>query len=171
MYAQPSVCTQLNRQHTLQPIAVIGVHLCLCLALCSAFYAWGIHASYNGASIKCWDVSNLTQKEQCVTVFAFAVSASLCCSLSGCMFSHSTEQLVVKILKALDLPAKDANGFSDPYVKIYLLPDRKKKFQTKVVFLLSSLVPYILRQLMWLGMDASHRSAHQLFPLPFRAWW
>lgn len=48
-----------------------------------------------------------------------------------CIFL-STEQLVVKILKALDLPAKDANGFSDPYVKIYLLPDRKKKFQTKV---------------------------------------
>lgn len=48
--------------------------------------------------------------------------------------SCSTEQLVVKILKALDLPAKDANGFSDPYVKIYLLPDRKKKFQTKVSF-------------------------------------
>uniref|UniRef100_A0AAV2KG72 C2 domain-containing protein n=1 Tax=Knipowitschia caucasica TaxID=637954 RepID=A0AAV2KG72_KNICA len=47
-----------------------------------------------------------------------------------CYFS--TEQLVVKILKALDLPAKDANGFSDPYVKIYLLPDRKKKYQTKV---------------------------------------
>lgn len=39
---------------------------------------------------------------------------------------------MVKILKALDLPAKDANGFSDPYVKIYLLPDRKKKYQTKV---------------------------------------
>uniref|UniRef100_A0A8C2WPK1 Synaptotagmin 3 n=1 Tax=Cyclopterus lumpus TaxID=8103 RepID=A0A8C2WPK1_CYCLU len=39
---------------------------------------------------------------------------------------------LVKILKALDLPAKDANGFSDPYVKIYLLPDRKKKYQTKV---------------------------------------
>lgn len=51
--------------------------------------------------------------------------------------SYSTEQLVVKILKALDLPAKDANGFSDPYVKIYLLPDRKKKFQTKVSFFLS----------------------------------
>ncbi|KAA8585465.1 hypothetical protein FQN60_004159 [Etheostoma spectabile] len=45
---------------------------------------------------------------------------------------QGTEQLVVKILKALDLPAKDANGFSDPYVKIYLLPDRKKKYQTKV---------------------------------------
>lgn len=47
-------------------------------------------------------------------------------------YTYATEQLVVKILKALDLPAKDANGFSDPYVKIYLLPDRKKKFQTKV---------------------------------------
>ncbi|XP_043915708.1 synaptotagmin-3 isoform X2 [Protopterus annectens] len=47
-------------------------------------------------------------------------------------YTYNTEQLVVKILKALDLPAKDANGFSDPYVKIYLLPDRKKKFQTKV---------------------------------------
>lgn len=50
----------------------------------------------------------------------------------------STEQLVVKILKALDLPAKDANGFSDPYVKIYLLPDRKKKFQTKVLSFLNN---------------------------------
>ncbi|KAG9264098.1 synaptotagmin-C [Astyanax mexicanus] len=47
-------------------------------------------------------------------------------------YAFNTEQLVVKILKALDLPAKDANGFSDPYVKIYLLPDRKKKYQTKV---------------------------------------
>uniref|UniRef100_A0A6Q2YJY5 C2 domain-containing protein n=1 Tax=Esox lucius TaxID=8010 RepID=A0A6Q2YJY5_ESOLU len=47
-------------------------------------------------------------------------------------YAFNTEQLVVKILKAVDLAAKDANGFSDPYVKIYLLPDRKKKFQTKV---------------------------------------
>uniref|UniRef100_K7GAC8 Synaptotagmin 3 n=1 Tax=Pelodiscus sinensis TaxID=13735 RepID=K7GAC8_PELSI len=36
-------------------------------------------------------------------------------------YAYASEQLVVKILRALDLPAKD-----------YLLPDRKKKFQTKV---------------------------------------
>ncbi|XP_023672706.1 synaptotagmin-9b isoform X1 [Paramormyrops kingsleyae] len=42
------------------------------------------------------------------------------------------EQLIVKIHKADDLPAKDFSGTSDPYVKIYLLPDRKTKHQTKV---------------------------------------
>lgn len=63
----------------------------------------------------------------------------------------STEQLVVKILKALDLPAKDANGFSDPYVKIYLLPDRKKKFQTKVLphFLHTHLYTLLLQGESW----------------------
>ncbi|XP_074710812.1 LOW QUALITY PROTEIN: synaptotagmin-3 [Strix uralensis] len=47
-------------------------------------------------------------------------------------YAYGSQQLVVRVLRALDLPPKDANGFSDPYVKIYLLPDRKKKFQTKV---------------------------------------
>lgn len=42
------------------------------------------------------------------------------------------EQLIVKIHKAQDLPAKDFTGTSDPYVKIYLLPERKTKHQTKV---------------------------------------
>ncbi|XP_006521239.1 synaptotagmin-10 isoform X3 [Mus musculus] len=47
-------------------------------------------------------------------------------------YDYENELLVVKIIKALDLPAKDFTGTSDPYVKIYLLPDRKKKFQTRV---------------------------------------
>lgn len=47
-------------------------------------------------------------------------------------YDYEEQALVVKILKALDLPAKDFTGTSDPYVKIYLLPERKKKFQTRV---------------------------------------
>ena len=39
---------------------------------------------------------------------------------------------VGQVLEARDLPIKDISGSSDPYVKVYLLPDRKKKFQTKV---------------------------------------
>jgi Ca2+-dependent lipid-binding protein len=31
-----------------------------------------------------------------------------------------------------DLAPMDLNGYSDPYVCIYLLPDNKKKFETKV---------------------------------------
>ncbi|XP_061108432.1 synaptotagmin-10 [Conger conger] len=47
-------------------------------------------------------------------------------------YDHEESCLVVEILKALELPAKDFTGTSDPYVKIYLLPERKKKFQTRV---------------------------------------
>nr|XP_046188165.1 synaptotagmin-6-like [Oncorhynchus gorbuscha] len=47
-------------------------------------------------------------------------------------YDYESEALFVNILKAFDLPAKDLCGSSDPYVKIYLLPDRKRKFQTRV---------------------------------------
>ncbi|KAJ8258121.1 hypothetical protein GJAV_G00193390 [Gymnothorax javanicus] len=47
-------------------------------------------------------------------------------------YDYENEALIVNILKAFDLPAKDFCGSSDPYVKIYLLPDRKRKFQTRV---------------------------------------
>lgn len=48
------------------------------------------------------------------------------------LYSHGSESLVVNILRCEELPAKDFSGTSDPYVKIYLLPDRKHKCQTKV---------------------------------------
>ncbi|XP_069079343.1 synaptotagmin-7 isoform X5 [Pleurodeles waltl] len=48
----------------------------------------------------------------------------------GYNFQEST--LTVKILKAQELPAKDFSGTSDPFVKIYLLPDKKNKLETKV---------------------------------------
>lgn len=46
-------------------------------------------------------------------------------------YDYENEALLVNILRAVDLPAKDICGSSDPYVKVYLLPDRKK-FQTRV---------------------------------------
>lgn len=41
-------------------------------------------------------------------------------------------QLTVIVVSAEQLPAMDLGGTSDPYVKVFLLPDKKKKFQTKV---------------------------------------
>lgn len=40
--------------------------------------------------------------------------------------------LNVTIVKCEDLAAMDIGGTSDPYVKVYLLPDRKRKQETKV---------------------------------------
>uniref|UniRef100_A0A8C7P919 C2 domain-containing protein n=1 Tax=Oncorhynchus mykiss TaxID=8022 RepID=A0A8C7P919_ONCMY len=42
------------------------------------------------------------------------------------------DKLIVGILQAQDLAAMDMGGTSDPYVKVYLLPDKKKKHETKV---------------------------------------
>ena len=47
-------------------------------------------------------------------------------------YDHETETFCVYVARAEELPAKDFSGTSDPYVKVYLLPDRKNKFQTKV---------------------------------------
>ncbi|TGZ59152.1 hypothetical protein CRM22_009247 [Opisthorchis felineus] len=41
-------------------------------------------------------------------------------------------ELTVGVIEAVDLPAMDMCGTSDPYVKLYLLPDKKRKFETKV---------------------------------------
>ncbi|KAM4554230.1 synaptotagmin-A-like [Fundulus diaphanus] len=47
-------------------------------------------------------------------------------------YNFAENTLVVSILQASELPAMDVGGSSDPYVKLYLLPDKKKKFETKV---------------------------------------
>jgi len=41
-------------------------------------------------------------------------------------------ELSVGVIQAADLPGMDMSGTSDPYVKVYLLPDKKKKHETKV---------------------------------------
>ena len=48
------------------------------------------------------------------------------------IYNQDDSTLTVHIFKAENLPAKDFSGTSDPYVKVYLLPDRKTKLQTKV---------------------------------------
>ncbi|OON15550.1 C2 domain protein, partial [Opisthorchis viverrini] len=40
--------------------------------------------------------------------------------------------LTVGVIQATDLPGMDMSGTSDPYVKVFLLPEKKKKFETKV---------------------------------------
>ncbi|XP_061606320.1 synaptotagmin Va isoform X3 [Phyllopteryx taeniolatus] len=47
-------------------------------------------------------------------------------------YNFTDNQLIVGILQAQDLAAMDMGGTSDPYVKVYMLPDKKKKFETKV---------------------------------------
>jgi len=41
-------------------------------------------------------------------------------------------QLSVGVLQAADLPGMDISGTSDPYTKVYILPDKKRKYETKV---------------------------------------
>lgn len=47
-------------------------------------------------------------------------------------YDFEANNLKVHVMEATGLPAMDLNGTSDPYVKVYVLPDKKKKFETKV---------------------------------------
>ncbi|KAA0721088.1 Synaptotagmin-1 Synaptotagmin I [Triplophysa tibetana] len=47
-------------------------------------------------------------------------------------YNFTENTLIVGIIQAAELPAMDMGGTSDPYVKVYLLPDKKKKYETKV---------------------------------------
>ncbi|KAL5279617.1 SYT2 family protein [Megaselia abdita] len=47
-------------------------------------------------------------------------------------YDFNNNSLAVTVIQAEELPALDMGGTSDPYVKVYLLPDKKKKFETKV---------------------------------------
>lgn len=75
-----------------------------------------------------------------------------------CSTSHPLlcTQLTIGILQAADLMSMDSGGTSDPYVRVLLFPDKKKKFDTKVhkktlnpvfnetfVFKVSSFYPFV----------------------------
>lgn len=41
-------------------------------------------------------------------------------------------ELSVGVIQGSELPAMDMGGTSDPYIKVFVLPDKKQKFETKV---------------------------------------
>ena len=41
-------------------------------------------------------------------------------------------QLAVGVIQGSELPAMDMGGTSDPYIKVFVLPDKKQKYETKV---------------------------------------
>jgi len=47
-------------------------------------------------------------------------------------YDFNNQTLNVTAIQCSELPALDMGGTSDPYVKIYLMPDKKRKFETKV---------------------------------------
>jgi synaptotagmin-1 len=47
-------------------------------------------------------------------------------------YDFQKQELTVGVLQASELPAMDMGGTSDPYVKVYIMPEKKKKFETKV---------------------------------------
>uniref|UniRef100_A0AC35U6D9 Synaptotagmin n=1 Tax=Rhabditophanes sp. KR3021 TaxID=114890 RepID=A0AC35U6D9_9BILA len=47
-------------------------------------------------------------------------------------YDFQQNQLTITVIQAEDLPGMDMSGTSDPYVKLYLMPEKKKKVETKV---------------------------------------
>ena len=47
-------------------------------------------------------------------------------------YDFNSQTLNVTVIQCSELPALDMGGTSDPYVKLYLMPDKKRKFETKV---------------------------------------
>lgn len=47
-------------------------------------------------------------------------------------YDFNNTNLAVGVIQAEELPGMDMCGTSDPYVKVYLMPDKKKKYETKV---------------------------------------
>ncbi len=47
-------------------------------------------------------------------------------------YDFAKQELIVGVLQCKNLPAMDMSGKSDPYIKCFILPDKKKKFETKV---------------------------------------
>ena len=89
-------------------------------------------------------------------------------------YDFAASLLIVQILKCEELAAMDLGGTSDPYVKIYLLPDKKRKQETRVhrktldpifneTFKFEVTIAYSCN-----CINCIHTNASKLQPLPLR---
>ncbi|KAL1471318.1 hypothetical protein MTO96_023725 [Rhipicephalus appendiculatus] len=91
------------------------------------------HGTVGAIQPELYDQEGLNSGESGRDSTDMAAQATTCGKLHFTLkYDIDLEGLVVKILQAKDLPSKDFLGSSDPYIKLYLLPERRKKFQTRV---------------------------------------
>ncbi|VDD74415.1 unnamed protein product [Mesocestoides corti] len=69
-------------------------------------------------------------------------------------FVEETKQLCVEVLRCADLAPMDHNGLSDPFVKLYLRPDKLRKTKQKTKVKKATLFPEFNEQFFF-AMDAS----------------
>ncbi|CAF4414696.1 unnamed protein product [Rotaria socialis] len=77
------------------------------------------------------------------------------------------EQLVIRIVKAKNLLAKDTNGYSDPFVKVYLLPGRDQENKRRTKHISKNLNPLWDYTVIYGNM---HREELQYKMLEFTVW-
>ncbi|CAF0908919.1 unnamed protein product [Rotaria sordida] len=80
---------------------------------------------------------------------------------------YEREQLVVGIIRAKNLLPKDANGFSDPFVKIYLLPGRDTENKRRIKHVSKTLNPVWNHTVIYGNM---HREELKYKKLEFTVW-
>lgn len=83
-------------------------------------------------SARCWYISSLHSADTTTTTTTTTVKPWVSPNTVVLSPLHLRSQLTVGILQAADLLSMDSGGTSDPYVKVLLQPDKKKKYDTKV---------------------------------------
>ena len=64
------------------------------------------------------------------------------------IYQFQEQNLTITIFEANDLPSADEDGASDPYIRVMLLPDTKRRYETVVSYCYLSLLlslPIVLR--------------------------
>ncbi|KRY71930.1 Double C2-like domain-containing protein beta, partial [Trichinella pseudospiralis] len=69
------------------------------------------------------------------------------------LYDETEEMLIVTIFQASNLPAMDSNGFSDPYVKLHLLPLANKSTKLRTSTKWKTLNPRWNERLIYYGMS------------------